>query len=149
MQPILLYELECLAMRKQGEKRILPAEMSWLRKMPEFSSRPKGQQKLEMVRYATITRYPNAGELLETQFHALCSREIISNAVWVYVSVLLSVTVCLEFPYCQRPQSACLFYQDECGMTKSTICGMTARAADGRRPIACVTQPSRSLPLPC
>lgn len=34
-------------------------------------------------------------------------------------------------------------------MTKSTICGMTARAADGRRPIACVTQPSRSLPLPC
>ena len=37
IQPILLYGSECWTMRKQDEKRILTAEMSWLRKIAGVS----------------------------------------------------------------------------------------------------------------
>ena len=39
IQPIFLYGSECWTMRKQDEKRILTAEMSWLRKIAGIISR--------------------------------------------------------------------------------------------------------------
>src|SRR5688572_20604618 len=41
IQPIFVYGSECWTMRKQDEKRILIAEMSWLRKTAEISKLQK------------------------------------------------------------------------------------------------------------